>query len=367
MRLLHTADWHLGKTLKGQSLLDDQRYILEEIFRIANEEDVDAVLVAGDIYDRGVPPVEAVELLNETLITFAERSIPMFIISGNHDSQTRLNFGSQFFSRRKIFIAGKISEEPRNIVLEDKFGEVYFSMIPFFEPGEVQSIFLQMKLGRMTYNEANEYYLDLMRLRIPRGKRSVVMAHVFLTGGEQSDSERKIIGTLANVELNIFEGYNYVALGHLHRPQKFYSGSPLKYSFDEANHRKSVTIVEIDAEGSVQTKRVDLRPCRDVRIVEGTVDELRNYLRTEDYVFARLTKRELNAREKLARTFPNLLGVEFDLPKDFSDYVAERKFNASISTLDYFAEFFKAQTGEDLSLDYREAMSDFLTEISKEE
>lgn len=367
MRLLHTADWHLGKTLKGQNLLDDQKFILDRIFEVIRDEKPKAILIAGDVYDRGVPPVEAVELFNETLIKLSEKKIPTLIIAGNHDSATRLNFGSELFARQNIFIAAKIADEPKNIVLEDDFGEIYFSMIPFFEPGEIRAKFFDEDAERLTYNDANKFYLDLMRQRIPRGKRSVAMAHVFLTGGEESDSERKIVGTLSNVDANIFSEYNYVALGHLHRPQKFYSGSPLKYSFDEANHNKSVTIVDIDGAGNAEVKPIVLKPRRDVRVVKGTFDELKKFYRTEDYICARLTERVLNVQDKLANIFPHLLSVEFILPQNVSVESAAGNFGEDVSALDYFADFFKAQTGENLNDDYREAMGDFLTKLSKEE
>lgn len=365
MRLLHTADWHLGKTLKGQNLIEDQKFILDQILYIA--KDVDAILICGDIYDRGVPPAEAVELFNETLTKLAEKNLPTLIIAGNHDSATRLNFGSKIFERQKIIIAAKVSDEPKNFVLEDYFGEVYFSMIPFFEPGEIKYKFFDENAERPTYNAANKFYVDRARQKIPHGKRSVAMAHIFLTGGVESDSERKIVGTLANVDANIFSDYDYVALGHLHRSQKFYSGSPLKYSFDEANQKKSVTIVNIGGAGNVKTEKIELKPRRDVRIVKGTFDEIIKTPKTEDYILARLTKREINVQDKLAWTFPNLLGVEFILPQNFYDDGTAGNFGEGISTLDYFADFFKAQTGENLSDDYREAMGDFLEELRKEE
>lgn len=368
MRLLHTADWHLGKTLKGQNLLDDQKFILDEIFKVIDDQKPDAILICGDIYDRGVPPVDAVELFNETLNRFAEKNLPTLIIAGNHDSATRLNFGSKLFERQNIFITSKIADEPKNIVLEDNFGEIYFSMIPFFEPGEIKNKFFDENAERLTYNDANKFYVDFLRKKIPKSKRSVALAHIFLTGGVESDSERKIVGTLSNVDANIFSDYNYVALGHLHRPQKFYSGSPLKYSFDEANQKKSVTIVEINGVGNVKTEKIPLTPQKDVRIVEGTFEELKNFPRTEDYICAKLTKREINVQDKLAWNFPHLLSVEYIFPQNFStDSVSASKFGDGISVLDYFADFFKIQTGEDLNSDYREAMSDFLTEISKEE
>lgn len=368
MRLLHTADWHLGKTLKGQNLLDDQIFILDEIFKVIDEQKPDAILICGDIYDRGVPPIDAVELFNETLTKLAERKLPTLIIAGNHDSATRLNFGSELFARQNIFIAAKVIDNPKNIVLEDDFGEIYFSMIPFFEPGEIKSKFFSEDAERLTYNDANKFYVDLVRQKIPANKRSVALAHVFLTGGIESDSERKIVGTLSNVDANIFSGYNYIALGHLHKPQKFYSGSPLKYSFDEANHKKSVSIVDIDGVGNVKTERIELTPRRDVRVETGTLAELMKLPRTEDYICARLTERAINVQDKLADIFPHLLSVEFVFPQNSSsEDNSAGNFGDGVSVLDYFADFFKAQTGEDLSSDYREAMGDFLTDISREE
>ncbi len=374
MRLLHTADWHLGKTLKGQPLIEDQKFILDEILGIIDEQKIDAILIAGDIYDRAVPPVEAVELFNETLNRLAEKNLPTLIIAGNHDSATRLNFGSKIFERQNIYISAKISDEPKTVVLEDDFGEIYFSLIPYFEPADIKTKFFSETADRLTFNAANKIYVDFARQKIPAGKRSVALAHVFLTGGIESDSERKFVGGAENVSAEIFSGYDYVALGHLHRSQKIfadkirYAGSPLKYSFDEANHKKSVTIVDIDGAGNVETKKIELTPRRDVRVVKGTFDELKNFDRTEDYICAKLTERVINVQDKLAWIFPNLLSVEFHLPQTFSygDEV-DKIFGEGGAILDYFADFFKAQTGEDLSEDYRAAMGDFLAEISKEE
>lgn len=370
MRLLHTADWHLGKTLKGQPLIDDQRYILGQILDIA--KDVDAVLIAGDVYDRGVPPIEAVELFDETLTKLAELKIPVLIIAGNHDSATRLNFGSKLFERQQIYIASKV-EEPAQVVLKDKFGEVYFSLIPFFEPGEIRTKFFEEDSEYLTYNAANRLYVDLARSKIPASKRSVAMAHIFLTGGVETESERKFVGGTANVDAKIFDGYNYVALGHLHRPQRItadnirYAGSPLKYSFDEANHKKSVTLVELDGTGTATVEKIPLTPRRDVRIETGTLEDLLRNDRTEDYICARLTERVINVADKLEFIFPHLLSVEFTLPQDFSAGDEATALNAGGSMLDYFADFFKAQTGETLNEDYREAMNDFLAKLAQAE
>ena len=375
MRILHTADWHLGKTLKGQPLLDDQIFILDEIFNIIRDEKIDAVLISGDVYDRAIPPAEAVTLFDETLTKLAERKIPTLIIAGNHDSATRLNFGRELFSRQGIFINAKVDNEFKPVVLEDEFGEIYFTPIPFFEPGEIRAKFFGEDGDNLSYDAANKFFVARAREKIPAGKRSVALAHVFLTGGVESESERKFVGGAANVNAETFAGYDYVALGHLHRPQKIsaknirYAGSPLKYSFDEANHKKSVTIVDFDAQGFVDTEKIPLKPRRDVRIVEGTLWEiLKTEPRTEDYICARLLERELNAFDKLSGRFPNLLNVEFCLRQNFSDdNSTEETSHAGGTTLDYFAEFYSKQTGETLSAEYRMAMKDCLEQLARDE
>jgi len=374
MKLLHTADWHLGKTLKGQNLLDDQIFILNQLFDVISDQNPDAIIISGDIYDRGIPPAEAVELFDDILNRFAEKKLPTLIISGNHDSATRLNFGSKLFRSKNIFIASKIEDKPAQVVLEDNFGEIYFSLIPFFDPAEIKAKFFDENAERLTFNDANKFYVDLARKNIPENKRSVAIAHVFLTGGVESESERKFVGGSANVNAQIFNKYNYVALGHLHRPQKIssecirYAGSPLKYSFDEANHKKSVAIVEIDDLGAINIKKIDLKPRRDVKIVKGNIFELMQSEKTEDYICARLTERVINVQDKLRYIFPHLLSVEFDFPKNDSKIDDEAKiFREGVSILDYFSDFYQAQTQESLNSEYRAEMGKFLSEMEKEE
>ena len=374
MKLLHTADWHLGKTLKGQNLLDDQIFILNQLFDVISDQNPDAIIISGDIYDRGIPPAEAVELFDDILNRFAEKKLPTLIISGNHDSATRLNFGSKLFRSKNIFITSKIEDIPAQVVLEDNFGEIYFSLIPFFDPAEIKAKFFDENAERLTFNDANKFYIDLARKNIPENKRSVAIAHVFLTGGVESESERKFVGGSANVNAQIFNKYNYVALGHLHRPQKIssesirYAGSPLKYSFDEANHKKSVAIVEIDNLGAINVEKIDLKPRRDVKIVKGNIYQLMQSEKTEDYICARLTERVINVQDKLRYVFPHLLSVEFDFPKNDSKIDDEAKiFREGVSILDYFSDFYQAQTHESLNSEYRAEMGKFLSEIEKEE
>ena len=350
MRLLHTADWHIGKTLKGQNLLEDQIFILNELFKVIDEQKPDAILICGDIYDRAVPPVDAVDFFNEILTKFAEKKLPTLIIAGNHDSATRLNFGSKLFERQNIFIAAKISDETKNIVLEDDFGEIYFSMIPFVDSERIPAI------------------ISSSRAKIPKNKRSIVLSHVFLTGGIESESERKIVGTLTNVNSSIFSNYNYVALGHLHRPQKFYSGSPLKYSFDEHNHKKSVTIVDIDGAGNVETKKIELNPLHDVIVVEGTFNELINRKICNDYAQIILTDDVyINETELLRNSFPNFLEVKRKNHLKSYDDTPINNFSKEDSISEQFAKFFESVTNEPLNNDELAAFESVLKEIERED
>ena len=373
MRLLHTADWHLGKTLKGQRLIDDQRFIINEIFKIIEDCKPDAILICGDIYDRSVPPADAVELFDETLTKFAEKNLPTLIIAGNHDSATRLNFGRKIFERQNIFITSKISDEPTQVVLEDKFGEVYFSLIPFFEAGEIRAKFFGDNEEYLTADAATKFYVSLARKKISADKRSVALAHAFLTGGIESESERKFVGGSANVNAKNFSGYNYVALGHLHSPQKIstenirYSGSPLKYSFDEASHKKSVTLVEIDGAGNVKLENILLKPRRDLIVVEGKFNELRNCSLRTDYAQIILTDDAyIYNTENLRDAFPNFLEVKRKSHLISYDDAPTNTFRKEDPVSEQFAKFFEEITSNPLCEDERTAFEKFLQELERE-
>ena len=367
MRLLHTADLHLGKTLKGASLIDDQNFIIDEIFSVVDDQKPDAILICGDVYDRAIPPPDAVDLFNKTLNHFAEKNLPTLIIAGNHDSATRLNFGSKLFARQNIFIASKISDEPAQVVLEDNFGEVYFSMIPFATPNEIRTKF-------SCDDDPNKFYVDLARKKIPDGKRSIALAHMFLTGGVESDSERKFVGGTENVDAKIFSDYNCVALGHLHKPQKIsaenirYSGSPLKYSFDETNHKKSVTIFDIDAGGAVSVEQIPLIPRRDVIIVEGNFHELLNRPTCHDYAQIILTDDAyIYETEKLRDAFPNFLEIKRKSHLRSYDDAPKNSFRKEDSISAQFANFFNDVMQEPMNNDERTAFEGFLRELDIEE
>lgn len=377
MRFIHTADWHLGKNLKGVSLLDEQNFLLNgEFLKLADDWKPDAIIIAGDIYDRGVPPIDAVDLFDEIIFKLAEKKIPLLCISGNHDNSSRLNFASRLLTQAKFFITTKITENPAPIILEDKFGEIYFSLIPYFPLAEIKETFSAENFDdNFDVNAANKFYIAQARKKIPANKRSVAVAHLFAAGGLTSDSERKFAGGEENIATENFSAYCYTALGHLHKPQNMkktdfvvrYSGSPLKYSFDEVKHDKGVTLVEIDGEGKVNYEHQKLTPKKDLKVATGTVEELQNFERTEDYIFANLTDKKyvLNAVDKLRNSaFPNILGINFtDLEKSTANFSSTEKFQEGASPLDHFAEFYKETVGEELSAENKKVLQNFLTEL----
>ena len=366
MKLLHTADWHLGKTLMNRSLIEDQKFILEKFLAIVDDVQPHAIIIAGDVYDRADPSTEAVDLFDKVLFELTECKVPVLCIAGNHDSAQRLNFGSRLFANKNFFITAKTADKPETIPIADEFGDVYFSLIPYFEPAEIREKFFGDAQRRLTFDEANKFYLDEARKEIPAGARSVAIAHVFISGGQTSDSERKFVGGTGNVSLENFAGYDYVALGHLHGAQKMsaenirYSGSPLKYSASEASHEKSVTLVELDANGFVSAKTIPLKPLHDLIAVKGTLAELQAQPPCDDYAYVTLTDEKFvyDAAQKLRDAFPNLMNALNKARSENAVAEPTRKFREDVSILEQFADFFKEMTKRELTDDERAAMKE---------
>lgn len=321
MRLLHSADWHLGRQFHNVSLLEDQAYVLEQIVSLARERQVDVVVIAGDIYDRAVPPAEAVTLLNSVLEQLVdEAGIPVVMISGNHDSAERLAFGQKLMSTDGFHVFGPLSSAVEPLVLSDDHGPVYFCPLPYAEPSQVRLHLEDENL--ISHHAALLSLAEQMRGRVPEGARSVAIGHCWVTGGEASDSERPItVGGAGYVGRDCFAGFNYTALGHLHQPQfagknVHYSGSILKYSFSEVTHKKSVSLVEMDDAGKVKVERVLLSSRHDVRIISGSMKKLlagpAKGESPDDYLLVRLTDRKaiLDAVGKLRDVYPNILHLE---------------------------------------------------------
>lgn len=319
MRLLHISDLHLGKRVNEYSMLDDQAYILEQILEISEQEKVEGVLIAGDVYDKPVPPAEAVRLLDELLSSFADRKIPVFFISGNHDSKERLSFGAELFKKGNVYIASEGFYEKIN--WKDEWGEIDFWMMPFLKPAQVRMVWPEKEI--VTYTEAVRAVIEEMNP--DPEKRNILIAHQFVSGASRCESEEVIIGGLDQVDASVLECFDYVALGHLHRPQSVgretvrYCGTPLKYSFSEIHDKKSVTVVDVGKKGQVDVKEVELVPLRDMKELKGTYLELTSrsfYERQEknSYYHITLTDEEdvLDAISKLRMIYPNLMKLDYD-------------------------------------------------------
>ena len=322
MRFLHSADWHLGRVYHGVSLLEDQAHVLQQFVRVAADTRPDAILLAGDLYDRSVPPAEAVRLLDLVLSELIlELKIPVVMIAGNHDGPDRLAFGSGLLQRAGLTVRGPVEMEAAPLVLRDAHGEVAVYALPYAEPALVRSASGDDTIA--DHHAALAAQTAAVRAAHVPGRRSVVVAHAFVQGGAESESERPLsVGGTGAVGAEVFAGFDYVALGHLHRPQAMaggriqYAGSLLKYSFAEADHAKSVNLVELDAEGRCSVERIALVPRRDLRILDGELAALVAAAATDpardDYVLARLTDHGalLDAMGKLRSAYPNALAIE---------------------------------------------------------
>ena len=372
MKLFHLSDLHLGKRLNEFSLIDDQRYILQKILDMMDEESPDAVLICGDVYDKPTPPVEAVSLFDEFLWDLTRRSVPVLIVSGNHDSAERLAFGSRIMERSRVFISRSYRVGAPPVVLEDDAGPVNFYLLPFVKPIHVRK---ELEKDYPEEVESIKSYTDAVgaaigHMGVDESERNVLLAHQFVTGAVTSDSETPSVGGLDNVDAQVFRPFDYVALGHLHAPQSVgeervrYSGTPLKYSFSEVSHEKSVSVVELGAKGSVSLRLLPLKPLHDLREVRGSYDELmlrENYEHTdtEDYLRITLTDEDdvPNAVERLRTVYKNLMLLSYDNKRTrTSGQLESLKRVESLSPLELFSEFYESQNNKSMD-DAQRAMA----------
>jgi DNA repair protein SbcD/Mre11 len=359
MRFIHTGDWHLGKALREWRLIEDQRYALGQLVRLAEELRPDAVVVAGDVYDRAIPPVEAVELLDWVLTELALRlGIPVIMIAGNHDSPVRLQCLGGLLTRVRLHVVGEVGASPRGVAVTGADGvEVVFWPLAYTSPEAARQ-----SLGRAdiaTHEAALAAQLEVVRARMDPGARHVVVAHAFVTGATTSESERPLtVGGSGEVSRALFDGFDYVALGHLHRPQAVgdrgrYAGSLLKYSFDEASHVKSVSVVEMSSDGAVEAEQVRLDALHDLARIRGTFEEVRTRPDAGDfaghYVEVVLTDDEVvfDPVDKLRSVYPNILWLrrEGAFP-ELADAQPTSPEEDDVRGL--FAAFFADVTGEQL-------------------
>jgi exonuclease SbcD len=359
MRMLHTSDWHLGRQFHNVSLLEDQRHVLEQIIAIVRERAVEVVLVAGDIYDRSVPPAEAVQLLDEVVHRLsAECGVPLILIAGNHDGAERLGFGARQLARAGVHISGPLGQQPEPVILQDAHGPVAFYPLPYAEPATVRS---ELGLEVQGHEQAMRALTARIRAHNGDSRRSVLIAHCFLDGFAACESERPLsIGGVETVPADCFAGFDYVALGHLHGPQARgaqhlrYSGSILKYSFSEENQRKSVTLVDMDAHGACTIEQVALRPRHDLRVLEGALEALLEQGRRDpaaaDYLLVRLQDRHaiLDPMGKLRTVYPNVLHLERPALAQAGERRAPDRERLREGELPMFRDFFRQMSGEAL-------------------
>ena len=374
MKLIHLSDLHLGKRVNGFSLLEDQTYILTEILRIIDEERPEAVLLAGDIYDKPVPPAEAVRLFDEFLFDLSRRELRVFVISGNHDSPERVAFASRLIDASGVHLSPVYHGAVTPVTLEDPHGPVHIYMLPFLKPAHVRRFFPEEEI--VSYTDALR--TAIREMNTDPAERNVLVTHQFVTGAARSDSEDITVGGTDNVDAEVFEGFDYVALGHLHGPQTIgpegrirYCGSPLKYSFSEAKQQKSVTVVTLKEKGDLEVRTVPLTAMRDMRELRGTYMELAarsSYAGTnrEDYLHITLTDEEdiPDGIGKLRVIYPNLMELDYDnrRTRSVGDLTGPAD-TARKTPLEIFGELYEMQNGQPMSPEQAELSAELMETI----
>lgn len=376
MKLIHLSDLHLGKRVNEFSMIEDQRYILDQIVQIIDAEQPDAVLLAGDVYDKSIPSAEAVQLLDDFLCRIADRKIHVLMISGNHDSPERVSFGGRLMEHSGIHIAPVYGGSVAPVVLNDAWGEVRFYLLPFLKPAHVRQYFPE---------EAIESYTDALRvavtnMNVDQSARNVLLTHQFVTGAERCDSEELSVGGSDNVDAAVFDGFDYVALGHIHGPQSVgresirYCGSPLKYSFSEAKRSKSVTVVELGEKGRIEIRTVPLVPKHDMREIRGNYMEISaksfyEGTNTEDYLHITLTDEEdvPNVIGKLRPIYPNLMKLDYDNSRTRGSTSLQAVEDIErLSPTELFAQFFEKQNNHPMSGEQSEFVRGLAEQIWEE-
>ncbi|WP_455289733.1 exonuclease SbcCD subunit D [Vibrio parahaemolyticus] len=377
MKFIHTSDWHLGRQFHNVSLLEDQQAVLEQLIQYIENNPVDAVIVAGDVYDRSVPPTIAIELLNRVVKRICgELNTPMILISGNHDGAERLGFGSEQMKRSGLHIISNFEDMLTPVVIETKAaGHVAFYGMPYNDPEQVRYAY---KEPVSTHDEAHKLLAEKITEQFQSEHRNILISHCFVDGAIESESERPLsIGGSDRVSHEHFLNFDYVALGHLHQPQKKgeeyirYSGSLMKYSFGEQNQKKGFTLVEIGKDGFIGAEHIELTAPHEMRIVEGELEQILEWGKTdpknEDYLLVRLMDKHaiLNPMEKLRTVYPNVLHLEKPgMLIGVEQEMAQAKL--ARSEIDMFKDFFAEAQDSELSNEQEQAISDIIKQLSQQ-
>lgn len=376
MKFVHLSDLHLGKRVNGYSMIEDQKYILLKILNVIDEQKAEAVVIAGDVYDKPIPPTEAVQLFDDFLFRLVERNLQILVISGNHDSPERIAFGSRFMDKSGVHMSQVYNGKNDLVELKDKYGKVNFYMLPFVKPSNVRRFFEDEEIN--TYTDAVR--VAVSHMNVNKKARNVIITHQFVTGAQRSESETIAVGGTDNVDSYVFDDFDYVALGHIHAPQNVgkntvrYCGTPLKYSFSEISHKKSVTVVEMKEKGNVKVSTVELTPKLDMREIKGTYEELtfkKNYenTNTEDYLHIILTDEEdvADAVAKLRCVYPNLMKLDYDNTRTRNSFaLTQAEETEKKSDTELLSEFFEKQNGKPLSDEQLEYAANLFEQIKEE-
>ena len=377
MKFVHLSDLHLGKRVNEYSMLEDQEYILTKIINIIDDEKPFGVIIAGDVYDKSIPSAEAVQMFDDFLTRLAKRNLQVFVISGNHDSPERMSFGSRLMDQSGIHISQVYNGEFVPFSMKDEHGVVNVYMLPFVKPAHVKRF----------SDESIESYTDAIRvaiaeMKVDQSARNLLITHQFVTGATRSESEDISVGGSDNVDVSVFDGFDYVALGHIHSPQNCtservrYCGTPLKYSFSEAKDNKSITVVELEEKGKLSVKTVSLVPMRDMVEIKGRYNEImlksfyENTSYQEDYIHITLTDEEdiVDAIGKLRTVYHNLMKLDYDNKRTRSVSQVDGAVDVETKTpIELFSDFYELQNNQPMSDEQKAFVEDLIEQVWEDE
>lgn len=377
MKLFHLSDLHIGKRVNEFSMIEDQKYILKRILDLAEEEKPDGIILAGDIYDKQIPSAEAVQVFDEFITRLAGRAIPVFIISGNHDSAERLAFGGRLLNSRGIYLSPVYDGSVTKIPLKDQYGTVWIRLLPFIRPSTVRHVFENEADLVTDVQTAAETVIRHMEIDLK--DRNILVAHQFVTGASRCESEDVQVGGLDNIDAAVFTPFDYTALGHIHSPQNVgtdrvrYCGTPLKYSFSEVDQEKSITVVELEKKGTVRTSLLPLKPLRDMRKLRGTYLELtdRSFYRDmnrEDYIQVTLTDEDdvPDGLQKLRVIYPNIMQLLYDNQRTKTTQEVDAAQAVEKKTeIELFYEFYELQNNQPMTKQQKNFAEQLIREIKE--
>ncbi|MBQ4630945.1 MAG: exonuclease SbcCD subunit D [Clostridia bacterium] len=378
MKFIHLSDLHIGKRVNEYSMLEDQQYILEKIIKIADEEKPDGVIIAGDVYDKTVPSAEAMQLFDDFLVMLSKRHLKVFIISGNHDSPERLAFGRKFMKDGGIYISPVYDGNIEPIVLEDDFGNLNVWMLPFIKPSHVR---------HFNENAVIESYTDAVQtairnFKIDTNERNILITHQFVCGAERTESEEISVGGSDAVAVDVFDDFDYTALGHIHRAQNCssekvrYSGTPLKYSFSESKDKKSVTVVELREKGQISVKETELIPLHDMVEIKGKYEDImlhdfyKDTTYNHDYMHITLTNEEeiTDVIGKLRTVYKNIMKLDYDNTRTrSSNRIENNEASEQKTPFEQFSQFFELQNNMPMTDKQKDFMLNLIEQVWEEE